>query len=122
MPNILVHFGVQGVVTRSLMWQAEPRWIFLGCLIPDIPWILQRLGSTFIPGIDLYDLRLYAIVQASLAVSLLLCGALAQLSSRASEVFNVLALQRLPALAPGCVRKPSGRMASTFLPPSPGSY
>jgi hypothetical protein len=73
------------------MWKAEPRWIFLGCLIPDLPWILQRLGSMFIPGLDLYDLRLYAIVQASLAVSLLLCGALAQLSSRASEVFNVLA-------------------------------
>jgi membrane-bound metal-dependent hydrolase YbcI (DUF457 family) len=92
MPNVLAHYGVQGVVTRAVVREAEPRWILLGCLVPDIPWILQRLAGTLLPGLDPYDLRLYVIVQASFAICLLLCGALALLSSKPAKVFCVLVL------------------------------
>ena len=40
MPNSLVHFAVQGVVTRSVLRDADIKWVFLGCIIPDVPWII----------------------------------------------------------------------------------
>ena len=66
MPNTLAHLGVQGIATRSVLRDADLKWIYLGCIIPDVSWIIQRLVRYVIPNIDLYDLRLYAIVQASL--------------------------------------------------------
>lgn len=95
MPNMLAHYGVQGVVTRLCIRDADPKWTLLGCLIPDLPWILQRLGRVLLPGLDLYDLRLYAIVQASFAACLLLCGALALMASAPWKVFRILALNAL---------------------------
>ena len=92
MPNMLAHIGVQGVATRALIRDADLRWVLLGCLLPDFPWILQRLGKTFVPGLNPYDLRLYAIGQASLALCLLLSGALALSSSQPAKIFRLLAL------------------------------
>jgi hypothetical protein len=92
MPNMLAHIGVQGVVTKTLLRDADPRWVFLGCLLPDFPWILQRFGHAFMPGLNAYDLRLYTITQASLTACILLCGALALYSSQPLKIFRVLAL------------------------------
>jgi hypothetical protein len=89
---MLAHIGVQGVITRTVLRDADLRWIFLGCLLPDLPWILQRLGRAFMPGLNAYDLRLYAVVQASLAACILLCGALALYSSEPWKIFRVLTL------------------------------
>ncbi len=92
MPNMFAHIGVQGIATRALIRDADLRWVLLGCLLPDFPWILQRLGQTFVPGLNPYDLRLYAIGQASLAACLLLSGALALSSSQPAKIFRLLAL------------------------------
>ena len=78
MPNTLAHLGIQGVATRAFIRTADVKWIFLGAVIPDIPWILQRLVRGTLPGVDLYELRLYATVQASLAVCLLAAAARGQ--------------------------------------------
>src|SRR5262245_35760153 len=94
MPNTLGHIGVQGVATRLSMRGADPRWILLGCLIPDLPWILLRLAR-FVPYLDPYEVQLYGIAQASLACCLLLSGALALLSARPRLVFSILALNSL---------------------------
>jgi len=94
-PNVLAHFGVQPVATRGVMRHADFKWVFLGCVIPDVPWILFRAISTVVPAVDPYGLRLYAIAQASLVVSLLLCGAVALLSSRPRLVFTVLSFNLL---------------------------
>ncbi len=91
MPNTLVHLGVQGLASRALFRNAAVKWILLGCTLPDLPWIFQRIIRQLFPVVNPYDLRLYAIVQASLAVSLLLCGALALLSRRPVMVFSILA-------------------------------
>ncbi len=91
MPNTLAHIGIQAIATRGLWRRAEFAWIFLGCIIPDVPWILQRIVRIVTPNLDPYDLRLYAITQSSLAVSLLLCGALATLSANPKRIFGVLA-------------------------------
>ncbi len=94
MPNTLGHLGIQGVATRLAFRGADARWIGLGCLIPDIPWILCRIAR-FLPGLDLFELQLYAIVQASLAFCLLLSGALALMSARPRRVFGILAFNSL---------------------------
>lgn len=83
------------MATRLLIRDADPRWIFVGCLLPDVPWILQRITSRVAPQVDPYEIRLYAIVQATLAFSLLLCGALALLSARPRKIFVILALNAL---------------------------
>ena len=77
MPNTLAHFGIQGVATRLVVRDADPKWIFLGGVLPDVPWILNRGLPALVPGVDRIDLRLYAVLQSSLAGSLVLAGAVA---------------------------------------------
>lgn len=91
MPNTLVHIGVQTLATRGPIRDAEVKWIWAGCLIPDLPWIGQRLvGAAGM--VDPLDLRVYAMAQASLAGGLLLAGALATFAARPWRVFAILAL------------------------------
>lgn len=94
MPNTLGHLGVQGVATRVAIRGADARWIGLGCLLPDFPWILCRIAR-FLPVLDLFQIQLYAIVQASLAFCLILSGALALMSARPRRVFGILAFNSL---------------------------
>jgi hypothetical protein len=91
MPNILAHCGVQGALTHTLIKDAPPAWVTVGCLIPDMPWMLVRAMKTFMPQSAAYDLRLYAIVQATLGLSLLLSAGLALLSPRPGFIFRILA-------------------------------
>lgn len=95
MPNTLAHLGVQGLITHTAIKDAEPKWIAFGCLIPDLPWILQRAIATLLPQVDGYELRLYAIAQASLGISLLLCGAAAFTSAAPAKVGRILAFNVL---------------------------
>ncbi|GJL55284.1 MAG: hypothetical protein NPIRA02_24160 [Nitrospirales bacterium] len=99
MPNALAHFGIQGVLTRSVIPTADPKLIFLGCILPDVPWILQRVLLGLVPGIDPYSLRLYVIVQASLFMTMVLCAALASLSHTPGIIFGILASSAVVHLA-----------------------
>ena len=81
MPNTLVHLGVQGAVCRALCPQADPKWVWAGCIVPDAAWILQRIAG-LVPGVPAYELRLYAVVQASLGFSLLLAVAVTAFSGK----------------------------------------
>ena len=77
---------------------ADFKWIYLGCIIPDIPWIIQRLIRFALPNIDIYDLRLYAIVQASLFFCLLLSLTFATVSKyfwRTSIILSINVLFHL---------------------------
>jgi hypothetical protein len=91
LPNLLVHYAVQVVTTRAACREADLRWILLGVLVPDLPWIVQRVASTFAPAIDVYELRLYVIAQASLMISLVACAAFAVLARRTRTVLGILA-------------------------------
>ena len=92
MPNTLAHFGAQGVLSRVLLPGVDPKLVLLGCLLPDVPWILQRLFRAVLPSLDPYSLRLYVIVQGSLFGTLFLCGAIAAISKPGWKVFWILAL------------------------------
>ena len=94
-PNTLVHFAAQGTVSRGVWRRIDPRWIFLGCLLPDVPWILRRAVVGFDVSVNTYDLRLYTMAQASLAVTLLLCAALAVVTVAPRLVFGILGLNAL---------------------------
>jgi hypothetical protein len=92
MPNTLAHIGVQSLIGRAVIRGSDVKWIWAACVIPDLPWILQRALRTALPGLDAYDVRLYAIAQGTLAVSLLLAGALSLLAARPARVFAILAM------------------------------
>ncbi len=98
MPNLLAHYGVQGVLSRGLLRGSDVKWILLGCVIPDVPWILRRAALAVAPAVDPYWIRVYAIVQASLFASLLLAAALALLSERPRRTFLLLGVNALLAL------------------------
>lgn len=90
MPNLLAHFGAQGIASRVAIPRADLRWILLGALLPDLAWILHR-GLRVLPGLDPVDLRAYAIAQSSLALCCLLAGGLGLLSRSPAKVFAILA-------------------------------
>jgi hypothetical protein len=91
MPNTLAHLGVGAVLTRAFDPRADLKWIFAGCVVPDVPWILQRLVAAIPIHIDPYDLRLYSICQASLMACIILSASLAVVSSQPQRVFLILA-------------------------------
>jgi hypothetical protein len=94
-PNTLVHFAVQGAFTRALVRFADPRFVLLGCLLPDLPWILRRAIVGFGLPVDTFDLRLYTMGLASLSITLLLASAVAALTDAPRRVFVVLGVNAL---------------------------
>jgi hypothetical protein len=91
MPNTLAHIGIQSLASKGICRSADFKWIAVGCIIPDIPWITQRIIHTLVPGINNIDLRLYAIIQASLFFSILLGGAISLLAKDSRKIFFILA-------------------------------
>jgi hypothetical protein len=95
MPNTLAHIAINAVVTRSVIKKADLKWIYLGIVIPDLPWILQRVLKVAAPSIDLYDLRLYCVVQSSLLFCLVLSAAFSALSKHPARCFAILSIGSL---------------------------
>lgn len=92
MPATLVHIGVQGPLTRWLLKGADLKWVLVGCILPDLPWIGRHLIGALPIDIDPYRLMAYAFVQAALLSCLILAAALALLSRRPARTFTILAL------------------------------
>lgn len=90
MPNTLVHFAVQGIATRAAWRELDLRFVLAGALIPDLPWIANRIAAALPLGEALYDVHAYALAQSTLLVSLILAAALAALAVRPLVVFTVL--------------------------------
>ncbi len=95
MPNTLVHFAAQGAASRGVWPRLDARWIYLGCLLPDLPWILRRAVVGLGLPVDPFDLRLYTMALASLAGTLLLCAALAAVTAAPRLVALVLGTNAL---------------------------
>ena len=95
LPNTLVHFAAQGPTSHAIWRRVDPRWFYLGCLLPDVPWILRRAVVGFALPVDTYDLRLYTMALASLAGTLLLCAALAVVTRAPRLVFGILGVNAL---------------------------
>jgi hypothetical protein len=94
MPNTLAHIGIQGLATRRIIKGADYKWILIGCIVPDIPWIIRRVvGGVY--EVNAYDLRLYAIVQSSLFFCLILSLLLATFSTTFWRTFAILGFNAL---------------------------
>lgn len=91
MPNTLAHVGVQALPWKLLAPDTDIKWLAFGCIIPDLPWIVQRIVPHLLPTVDLIDLRIYCMIQASLLFCLLMSGAIALLASASAPIFLILA-------------------------------
>jgi hypothetical protein len=67
--------GIQAIASRAVIRDADLRWVFIGCVVPDVPWILNRVLTSLMPELDVFVVRPYWIAQASLLGLLWLCGA-----------------------------------------------
>lgn len=92
MPNTLAHMGIQSIATRGVSRAANPGWVWLGCILPDIPWIMQRGALAVDPALSPYDVRFYAVVQSSFLISCIAAGAFASLASSWRRTFLILVL------------------------------
>ncbi len=91
MPATLGHIGVQYLMTKQCLPKADVKWILAGCVVPDVPWIIQRVLPN-LTSVSPIELRLYVIAQSTLLMSLILCAFLALFSRNSRGVFFVLAL------------------------------
>lgn len=71
---------------------AEFKWIWLGAVLPDIPFVIKRTITFTQLNIDILDVRLLSVVQASLLFSLILAFACSRFSKRPGKVFLILGL------------------------------
>ena len=67
-------------------------WIYLGCIIPDIPWIIRKIIELVLPIVNSYDLQIYSVVQSSLFFSLILSYCFALISKSTYRTFIILGL------------------------------
>ena len=116
MPNTLAHIGVQTLLTRSLLKGADLKWIYLGCVIPDLPWIVRRLVMWAYPTIDQLWLQAYLLLQATLLFSVLLSAALASLSAHKLRTFSILSSCSLVHLLLDATQTKWGNGVDLFIP------
>ncbi len=113
MPNTLVHIGIQTPLTRIGLKKSPLQWIILGCIIPDLPWIVQRILTPFT---DPLALRLYSVTQASFAYCLLLALALSMLTRNSRQIFLILAGNSLLHLLIDATQNKWGNGANLLVP------
>lgn len=116
MPNTLAHIGVNGLISRALISKAELPLVYLGCVIPDLPWILQRIVRIAAPSVSGYDLRVYVVTQASLLLSLIISAAIAACFKKPTRAFGILALGSLLHLLLDTVEVKWANGAGFFIP------
>lgn len=95
MPNTLAHIGINGIFSKTVIKKADLIWIYLGCIIPDIPWIIRKSTEILLPSINGYDLQAYVIVEATLFFSILLSAAFASISKNFWKTLLILSFGSL---------------------------
>jgi hypothetical protein len=94
MPNTLAHIGVQGITTKSIFKFADLKWIYVGCIIPDFPWIIQKiLRATKL--FNLFDVGDYSTVLATFFFCIILSAAISLFSINYKRVFLILVFSSL---------------------------
>ncbi len=116
MPNTLVHLGVQGLACRLAVPGIDLRFVYLACVIPDLPWVVQRAVIVLDVPVDRTDLMLAAAAQGSLTFCLLLSAAIALVTLRPTSVFLTLAAGSVMHLVLDMVQVKWGR-GSIFMAP-----
>jgi hypothetical protein len=87
--------GLQGAAMKAFFRSGDLKWVYVGCIIPDVPWIIQRIFMASPMPINLYDLRLYSVAQAAFFSCVILSLSLAMVSRRTGCVFLILSVNSL---------------------------
>lgn len=116
MPNTLVHIALQVPATRALTRRIGVGWLLLGCVIPDIPWILRRIVGMVSANVNSYDLMAYATVQASWLFCVVLSISFACLARRPVIIAAVLTSNCLVHLLMDAVEIKPGNGVHLFAP------
>ena len=116
MPNSLVHFGVNGFLSKSLIKETDLVLIYFGAIIPDVPWILQRFVGLVYPAINLYDLRLYCVILSSFLFCLIFSAAISQLFKNWKPAFIIFSLGSFLHLVTDSVETKWANGAQFFVP------
>ena len=92
MPNTLTHIAVNGFISKSIFKNSDLLWIYLGCVIPDFPWISMKVIELLSSNLNGYDVKAYAIVQASFLFCIILSASFALIGRNRVRVFLILIL------------------------------
>jgi hypothetical protein len=95
-------------LTRALFKTADPRWICLGLLIPDLPWILQRVLLSIPIDIPPYAIRAYVVGMSAPLMCSILSAAIASLFKKWREVFSILLFGSMVHLLLDAVQEKGG--------------
>lgn len=89
MPATLGHIGAQYLLSKLCFPRVDAKWVLAGCVIPDLPWIYQRIigAASLVPATDM---RLYVVAQSSMVLCLTFCGFVACFARNPLRVFAVL--------------------------------
>ena len=90
MPNTLFHLAIQVPLFSRVLRAGDIHYVLMGAIVPDLPWILQRLVAGF--ELDPLDLRAYCIVQSSLFFCVVFSAGLALCFHYAIRGFALLSL------------------------------
>ncbi len=99
MPNTLVHIAIQSPASRIVARDTDPKWIYAACILPDVPWIVQRAVGTLAPAVDPVQLRYYVDAQGSLLGTLVLCAAISLCTRTTVQTFALLGANAVLHLA-----------------------
>ena len=90
MPNTLAHIGSHGLLSSTIFKKSDLKWVFIGCILPDVPWIIRRIVLSLKLPISDYDIQLYITVQSSLVFCLLISTAIATFSTNYKRTIIIL--------------------------------
>ena len=116
MPNTLAHLAVQGVANASWQPARYLPWVLLGCVLPDVPWIANRILRVANPALDPVALDLYCFVQASWLFSVLLGCAVASFARRPLAASALVAGNALLHLLLDAIEIKPGSGVHLFVP------
>jgi hypothetical protein len=116
MPNTLVHIALQVPAGYFTGRRASVPWVLLGCIIPDLPWIIRRVVQLLAPGQYSFEVIQYATVQASLLFCLIISAGVACLARRWAYVMIILALNCVIHLLIDAVEIKPGNGVHFFAP------
>ena len=95
MPNTLAHIGAQFPISRGISRSWDPRWIALGLLLPDVPWILQRIALIALPFLSPITVRSYVVVLSTPLFCAVIAACIALCFENGRTIFRILFFQSL---------------------------
>jgi hypothetical protein len=116
MPNTLAHIGAQFPIGKGICRKWDPRWIALGLLLPDLPWILQRIALVIFPFLSPITIRSYVVVVSTPLFCIILAASIACLFEKGRSIFQILVFQSLLHLALDACQQKGGVGVPFFAP------